>query len=155
MRMMPEEVLARLESLPLRRVEAGEVVVRAGGHTQELMFLQEGAVDVEIEDAHLARVSEPGAVIGDISFLLDRPHTATVRAVSPTVLRVAKDPLAFLRAEPEVMLYIARVLADRLNAVNHLLIESRRRAEESEEPGGLLAETLNRVGQALNIRGPR
>lgn len=155
MRMMPEEVLARLESLPLRRVEAGEILLRAGGDTQEMMFLKEGVLDVEIEDSHLARVSEPGAVIGDLSFLLDRPHTATVRAASAAVLYVASEPLAFLRGEPDVMLYVARVLADRLNAVNHLLIESRRRAGESEEPGGLLAETLSRVSHALNLWGPR
>lgn len=155
MQMMPDGVMARLRALPERSVEAGEVVVAAGGDTAELMFLKEGSLDVEIEDAHLARVSEPGAVIGDIAFLLGRPHTATVRAVSRSTVHVADDPLAFLRAEPEVMLYVARVLAERLNAVNHLLIESRRRAQGSEEPGGLLADTLSRVGQALNLRGPR
>jgi CRP/FNR family cyclic AMP-dependent transcriptional regulator len=155
MKTMPEGILARLRDLPVRRVEAGEVLVHAGGDTQELMFLKEGALDVEIEDAHLARVTEPGAVIGDISFLLHRPHTATVRAAARSELFVAEDPAALLRGEPDVMLYIAAVLAGRLNAVNHLLIETRRRAEEREEPGGLLAETLSRVGQALNIRGPR
>ena len=58
-------------------------------------------------------------MIGDIAILLDRPHTADVRAATRSVLYVAEDPEAFLAHEPEVTLYIARILAERLNAVNH------------------------------------
>ena len=152
MQTMPRDVMERVESLPERAVEPGEVVVHAGGATGQLMFLKRGTLDIEIEDEHLMRVSEPGAVVGDIAVLLDRPHTATVRAAAPSALYVVDDPIRFLRNEPELLLYVARVLAERLNAVNHLLIDSRKRISEGGEKSGLLADVLGRVSQALNIR---
>jgi len=152
MKIMPDEVRRRVEALPERTLERGEVVLRAGAATKQLMFLKQGALDIEIEDEHLVRVSEPGAVIGDIAVLLDRPHTADVRAATRSTVHVVDDPEGFLKSEPEVMLHVARVLAERLNAVNHLLIDSRKRAAGGGEGEGLLRDTLARVGQALHIR---
>ncbi|MDX1540017.1 MAG: cyclic nucleotide-binding domain-containing protein [Geminicoccaceae bacterium] len=154
MQTMPGDLLERIAALPERTVEAGDLVLRAGGATGQLMFLKRGALDVEIEDEHLVRVAEPGAVIGDIAFLLNRPHTADVRAASRSVLYVADDPEAFLKSEPEVMLYVARVLAERLNAVNHLLIESRKRTGRGSEQDLLLLETLSRVRRAISAPPP-
>lgn len=151
---MSDHVLKRIAMLPERSFAPGELLFRAGGATAQLMFLKHGAVDIEIEDEHLVRVSEPGAVIGDIAILLDRPHTADVRAAAPSVLYVAEDPEAFLTGEPEVMLHVARVLADRLNAVNHLLIESRKSAEGGTERSELL-DTLRRVSRAIAVRPMR
>lgn len=154
MEIMPQEVLARVAGFPIRSFAAGEVVLHAGSETGQLLFLQAGAVDIRLEDAHLARVAEPGAVFGDIAFFLGRPHTADVVAGAPASFYVVDDPEALLRREPVVALYVAMVLAERLNAVNHLLIEGRRRAAEAGQRRGLLMETLNRVGQALQIGVP-
>lgn len=155
MQTMPDDVLRRIAVLPERAFEAGEPVLRAGGATGQLMFLKRGALDIEIEDEHLVRVAEPGAVIGDIAFLLGRPHTADVLAAIRSVLYVAEDPDGFLKSEPEVTLYVAQVLAHRLNAVNHLLIESRKRASRGSEQDLLLLETLSRVRRAIALRPDR
>jgi CRP/FNR family transcriptional regulator, cyclic AMP receptor protein len=151
---MPHEVLAKISDFPMRSFAAGEVVLHAGSETGQLLFLKEGAVDVVLEDAHLASVAEPGAVFGDMAFFLGRPHTADVVAGQAASLYVVEDPEALLRREPVVALYVARVLAERLNAVNHLLVEGQRRAAEAGQRRGLLMETLNRVGQALQIGVP-
>jgi hypothetical protein len=66
-----------------------------------------------------------------------------------------EDAESFLRAEPVAALYIAMVLARRLNAVNHLLVEARRRVTETHHRRGILTDTLDRIGQALQIRVPR
>ena len=95
-------------------------------------------VDVALEDVFIARVAEPGAVFGDISFLLDQPHSATVIAAEPSSFHVVEDPEAFLEAEPRVAIYVAQVLARRLNAVNHLLAEARHRVEEPDRPPAYL-----------------
>ena len=147
--MSPGDVLDRVRGFPMRSFEAGEAVLSQATATGQLLFLSEGAVDVALEDVFIARVAEPGAVFGDVAFLLDQPHTAAVTTVRRSSFHVVDEPEAFLEAEPRVAIYVARVLARRLNAVNHLLVEARRRVVETDQRRGVLAETLERIGQAL------
>jgi CRP-like cAMP-binding protein len=153
--MSPQEVLDKVRRFPVRRFEPGEVILSQATATGQLLFLEEGVVDVALEDVFIARVAEPGAVFGDISFLLDQPHTAEVKAVQPSSFHLVEEPEAFLEAEPKVAIYVAQVLARRLNAVNHLLVDARRRVGESEQRRGILVDTLDRIGHALQIRVPR
>jgi CRP-like cAMP-binding protein len=41
------------------------------------------------EDTEIARVAEPGAVFGELSVLLDQPHTADVRALETSQFHIA------------------------------------------------------------------
>lgn len=151
----PREVLEKLADYPLRVFEEGDVVLSEGSRTGRLLFLRHGAVDVVVGEVDLIRVDEPGAVFGDVALLLDQPHKADVRAVQPSSFHVVADPEAFLAAEPGALLYIAKVLARRLDAVNRLLIECKDRDAEAEPRGGLLADMASRIGHALQIRVPR
>jgi CRP/FNR family cyclic AMP-dependent transcriptional regulator len=153
--MEPPEILEKLADRPLRVFEEGDVVLSSGSRTGRLLFLKHGAVDIVVDDVEVARISEPGAVFGDVALLLDQPHKADVRAVQPSSFHVVDDGEAFLDAEPGVLLYIAKVLARRLDAVNHLLIEGKSRSAETEARGGFLAELYERISRALQIRVPR
>ena len=153
--MEPHEILEKLTDHPLRVFEEGDVVLSSGSRTGRLLFLKHGAVDVLVDDVDVARIDEPGAVFGDVSLLLDHEHKADVRAVQPSSFHVVEDGEAFLDAEPGVLLYIAKVLARRLDAVNHLLIEGRNRSAEAEPRGGFFAEMYQRINRALQIRVPR
>ena len=70
----------------------------------------------------IAKVTEPGAVFGELSALLDQPHTADVRALETTQFHVANAD-ALLVQNPVALLYVAAVLARRLDAGNRTLIE--------------------------------
>jgi CRP/FNR family transcriptional regulator, cyclic AMP receptor protein len=153
--MEPGEVLAKLVDFPIRVFEQGDVVLSEGSVTGRLLFLKQGLVDIVMEGVDLTRVSEPGAVFGEIGVLLGQPHTADVLAVQPASFYIVEDADAFLKAEPLVALYIAMVLAQRLNVVNHLVIEAKSRAAEEGQRRGFLMETLDRLGRALQIRTPR
>jgi CRP-like cAMP-binding protein len=74
-------------------------------------------------DAIVAVLSEPGAVTGEMSLLLDRPHTATVRAGVNSTLFKIEDAAAFLKAQPAVALLIAQLLAQRLNVATTYLAD--------------------------------
>jgi CRP/FNR family transcriptional regulator, cyclic AMP receptor protein len=152
--MEPHEILEKLAERPLRVFEEGDVVLSSGSRTGRLLFLEHGAVDVVVDDVEVVRISEPGAVFGDVALLLDQPHKADVRAVQPSSFHVVEDGEAFLDAEPAVLLYIAKVLARRLDAVNHLLIEGKSRSAEAESRG-FFAEMYERISRALQIRVPR
>ena len=54
-----------------------------------MLILKTGNVAVVKEGVKLASVTEPGAVFGEISALLDCPHTTDVRALATSQFYVA------------------------------------------------------------------
>ena len=115
-------------------VPSGTVVVHEGGRTGHLYVLIEGRLEVTKGDTVVASITEPGAVLGEMSVLLDQPHTATVRAASDSVIYQINDAASFLGQQPGVALLICRMLAQRLNAANTHLADIKR--QSSRAPAG-------------------
>ena len=109
-----------------RSVAAGSEVLHEGGRTGHLYVLIEGRLEVIKGDAVVASIAEPGAVLGEMSVLLDMPHTATVRAAQDSVIYEIDDAASFLRQQPAVALIIARMLAQRLNVATTYLADLKR-----------------------------
>ncbi|HWN78673.1 MAG TPA: cyclic nucleotide-binding domain-containing protein, partial [Bradyrhizobium sp.] len=109
-----------------RDVSAGAFVVHEGHTTGHLYVLIEGQLEVIKGDTVVATITEPGAVLGEMSVLLDKPHTATVRAASKSVIYEINDAASFLRQQPAVAILIARMLAQRLNVANTYLADLKR-----------------------------
>jgi signal-transduction protein with cAMP-binding, CBS, and nucleotidyltransferase domain len=150
----PSQVLEKVSGFPLRAFERGDVVLSEGSATHRLLFLKRGAVDVVKDEVELTRVSEPGAVFGDMSVLLGQPHTADVLAAEPSSFYIVDHAEGFLRKEPLVALYVATVLAGRLDEVNRHLIEVWGRSAEPEQRRRFV-ETLRKIASALQIGVPR
>ena len=108
-------------TLPLATYQPGEFILTEGSKTGRLWILKKGAVAVVRQGIEIAKVTEPGAVFGDISALLDTPHTADVRALEISVFHVV-DAATSLQ-DPAVLVHIARVLAQRLNVANQTLVD--------------------------------
>jgi CRP-like cAMP-binding protein len=108
--------------LPLATYEAGETVLAAGSKTGRLLLLKRGAVAIVKDAIEIARVAEPGAVFGELSILLDQPHTADVRALEATQFYVA-DAAVLLAQDRVALVYVATILARRLDAANQALIQ--------------------------------
>src|SRR6201996_6482766 len=106
-----------------RAVPVGGLIVQEGGASGHLYVLLEGRLEVLRGDAIVAVLSEPGAVFGEMSVLLDQPHTATVRAASDSLVYEFEDAAGFLRQQPEVTLLLARLLAQRLNVATTYLAD--------------------------------
>jgi CRP-like cAMP-binding protein len=152
--MEAQDVLARLDGFPIRVFEPGDVVMSEGGTSGRLMFLKSGAVDVVMSEVDLNRVDQPGAVFGEIGLLLGTGHTASVVAVQSSSFFMVEDGGEFMRAEPLAALYVATVLAGRLDAVNHLVVDARQRASASGQRRGLVGEMIDRLARALQMRVP-
>src|SRR5260221_1500730 len=110
-----------LAALPLATYKAGETVLAAGTRTGRLLFLKNGAVAVVRQGIEVAWSAQPGMVFGEISALLNRPHTADVRTLEPSQFYVA-DAAALLAQDTAALLYVAAVLAERLDAANQALL---------------------------------
>jgi CRP-like cAMP-binding protein len=139
-----------LAALPLATYRAGETVLAEGTKTGRLWILKSGAVSVVKGDTEIAKVAEPGAVFGELSALLDKPHTADVRALEKSEFHVADA--ALLLQDPAALLYVTMVLARRVDAANRGLVELKRQLEAGE-PQSLIDATIDRIGSVLNFIG--
>jgi CRP/FNR family cyclic AMP-dependent transcriptional regulator len=139
-----------LAILPITTCRAGETVLTAGSRTGRLLILKTGAVAIVKDAIEIAKVAEPGAVFGELSALLDQPHTADVRALEDTQFHVADA--ALLARDPAAVLYVARVLARRLVATNQGLIELKKQLQAGQSPG-VLSKMLEKIEEVLRVGG--
>ena len=133
----------RLAALPLVTYQAGETVFAAGSRTGRLRILRKGAVAIVKEGVEIAKVTEPGAVLGELSALLDQPHTADVRALETSQFHVA-DAAALLAQDPIALLYVATVLARRLDGANQALIELKSQLQAGQPPS-VIGKTVEKI----------
>src|SRR6266487_95011 len=143
MSLIPDTVVfqKRLATLPLATYQAGETVFAAGSRTGRLLILKKGAVTIVKEAIEIAKVAEPGAVFGELSALLDQPHTAEVRAAESSHFHVA-DETALL--DPIVLLYVAGVLARRLDGANQAVIDLKSQLQAGQ-PRSVIGKTIEKI----------
>ena len=142
-----------LAGLPLVTYQPGETVIVDGSTTGRLLILKKGNVAVVKEDTEIATVAEPGAVFGELSVLLNQPHTADVRALETSQFHIA-NATTLLAQNPAAVLYIATVLAHRLDGANHALIQLKHQLSTGE-PHSVIAKTVTKLEGLLAVGGAK
>ena len=138
-------------ALPVVTYQAGETVIAEGSRTGRLLILGKGSVVIVKEDTEIAQVTEPGAVFGELSVLLDQPHTAEVRALEISRFHVANATTLFAQ-DPIAVLYVAAVLARRLDGANHALIQLKSQLRGGQ-PHSVVAKTVSKIEGLLAVSG--
>lgn len=110
-----------------------ELIVQGGLAGGSLMVLKEGEVEVVRDGKFVSSIKQPGAIFGEMSMLLERPHSATVRAVTDVQLYVIHDALKVLEAHPSWLLQIARLLAQRVNTTTAQLVTLKSQGDEQDD----------------------
>jgi CRP-like cAMP-binding protein len=134
-----------LGDLPERQYAAGEEILSEGQCTDALFFLVSGVVGVSKNDVEIVRIDTPGAVFGEMSFLLGGPATATVRAVEPCTMKVVDNPGDFLAGHPGVTVSIAKVLAGRLDSLNLYLVDLKAQLARHSDHLGMVDDILGSI----------
>ena len=142
-----EKIIA---TFPVEVCAAGQTIIAAGSKTGRLLILKSGAVAILKNGVEIARVDEPGAVLGELSALLDQPHAADVRTLSDSEFYVADAEL--LQRDPAAVLHVARVLARRLLAANEGLLALKAQLQ-SGQSAGTVAKMLEKIEQVLKVGG--
>lgn len=135
-------VLESCGGLPERQFPSGEILILEGGRTGRLFVLIEGRVEILKGDVQVHLTGEPGAVFGEISALLDIPHTATVRAVAPCRVYVAEPAGEFLVAHPELAYLVAKMLGQRLHGMTTYLADLKAQFQDHSSHLGMVDEVL-------------
>ena len=137
----------KLAALPVMTCQAGEDVLTAGSRTGKLFFLKSGSVEVTKGGLQIAEISTPGAVFGELAALLDQSHTADVRALEQSEFLVA-EAQTLLAVDPAVALYVATILAHRLDNANRALLEVQRQLRAGESRSAI-AKRVEKVEELL------
>lgn len=136
------EILKLCTEIPQSRVAAGEAILREGERSGRIYILIEGSVEVVKGDVQINTVSDPGAIFGEMSVLLDAPHMATVRALEPSRFHVAEDANSFMNADPALAYQVSRLLARRLHAMISYLVDLKHQFEDQGDHLGIVDEVL-------------
>jgi len=132
-------------ALPLATFRPNETVLSAGSKTGRLLILKEGAVVIVEDGIEIAKVTEPGAVFGEVSALLDTPHTADVRALESSQFYVAD---ANLLQDKAALRHVAAILARRLVNANEAFIELKRYLEVGK-PRDVVNKAVEKIQELI------
>lgn len=139
---MRTAVLNLCRGLPEKSFNAGDALMTEGGTDKLLYVLIDGAVDIFKGDTHVNQQSEAGGIYGEMSVLLNVPHTATVKAAVPTKTYVIENADEFLRLHPEMSYQLAAILARKLNSITTYLADIKHQFEDHDDHLGMVDEVL-------------
>ena len=140
------DMLRLASHLPEIELAAGDTLVDEGRAAGGLWVLVSGALEVRKGTVQVNTITRPGALIGEISVLLDTVYSATVRATGPTRLRHAADGRALLASDPSITRLVAVGLAERLNFVTTYLADLKH--QYGDAPGlSMVSDVLSQLAQ--------
>jgi len=140
-----------LQALPSLSAAAGHMLITEGQPVEGIYFLERGEVEVLKGGTLIAEVYEPGAMFGDMAYLLQVAPTATVRTLTPCEFRHIADPAEFFQRHPELALHLAAILARRLDSLNRYLVDIKHQFKDRSDHLGIIDEVLD----ALMHKHPR
>lgn len=112
---------------------AGSILLEQGTQTGRLVVLKDGELEVIRDGTFISSTKSPGAIFGEMSLLLEKPHTATVQAVSDVECYVIHDALQVLETHPSWTLQIARLLAQRVNNTTAALMAAQPDSDDDRD----------------------
>jgi CRP/FNR family transcriptional regulator, cyclic AMP receptor protein len=135
-------ILDLCQALAVQSFEPGAVLLAEGKTSGLLYILIDGEVEVLKGDLQVNLVSDPGAIFGEISVLLDIPAIATVRAVTPCNAHVIESGDAFLQSHKEIAYQLSKLLAHRLHGLTTYLVDLRRQFEHHDDHLSMVDDIL-------------
>jgi CRP/FNR family transcriptional regulator, cyclic AMP receptor protein len=135
-------ILDTCAGLPEIQLAPETVLLTEGEKSGKLYILIEGELEVSHGGVQIANIATPGSLFGEMSILLDIPHTATVKALRPSRAYLVDDVDGFLRSAPQVLHHIAALLALRLQLVTGYLADLKRQYAERSDHLGMVDEVL-------------
>ncbi len=104
----------------------GEIIIRQGHDDYCFYVLEKGAVEVIKDDRVLSVLMFPGTIFGEISSILKKPRTSSVKARTATTVTCyeCENLEELVAAHPDVAIKMLQTLASRLERTTQKLAES-------------------------------
>lgn len=103
----------------------GATIIKQGDAGPGFFVLEKGSVEVFKDELMLSVLMFPGTVFGELSDILDKPRTCTIKARTPTVVTKyeVQDMESIIKEHPEIALKIFKTLANRLDRTTQKLAD--------------------------------
>lgn len=149
-----EDLLPFCSALPIHEAGEGDVLIEQGRLPAGLLVLVEGTAVIERDGIAFSTLESPGTVLGEMSVVLGKPATATVRARSACRFHVARDANGFLYEHPGAALVVLRTLAGRLDALLAYLDDVKDQFAGQDGHVGMVGEVIDALihHQAHDVR---
>lgn len=148
-----KRLLESLSDLPIRTIEDGATLISEGACFDHVFFLKNGTLKIERDGIEIARVDEPGSVFGEMSHFLERGAMATARADGDVEVFVAEEPGKFFRANPDVLIYVARNMARRIDELNSSLISMKQAVAKAGGDPAAIEDAMNNLAISVPRNG--
>ena len=125
--------------LPLEQLVAGDVLIGEGSAPSRMLVLVSGTVTVERDSTPFARITHGGAVFGEMSWILDKPATATARATTDVTVHVIDAPESFFGAA----LGVLQMTAARLDGLTQYLVDVKRQFAGNDDHMAMIDRILD------------
>ncbi|MCU0610038.1 MAG: cyclic nucleotide-binding domain-containing protein [Chitinispirillaceae bacterium] len=98
----------------------GQIIFTQGETSNHLYYIVKGEYDVVVGDTTVSFLAPDDLFMGEMSFLLDNRRSATVVARTPgRLIRISKKEfVGAIRRKPHYALFLARLLAQRVQRAN-------------------------------------
>lgn len=115
-----------------REFKPGEALCKEGEEGKEIFILQSGNLEVQIGGRRVAEIKDKGAVIGEVAVLVgyatrkfeNRSASITAREPSTVVVIDGSKLEAVISANPQLILFVTKVLSERLPGTNASLLNT-------------------------------
>ena len=145
--------------ITLSRYEAGEVIVQENDFGETAYVIGEGQVEVSKEldgrKVHLAYLGA-GETFGEMSMIDEKPRSATVTAVTGTVVSEIRreDFFNSFQTDPKVALALLKVLFERLREADAMILQLQKDdPQHGLVPKGPLAVVPPRGQPTITLEG--
>lgn len=93
----------------------GEIITKEGDKSKNFFILVEGVVGIFKGDNKITEFSKEGTILGELSMILNRPRTATIKAMSSVnIISVEGDLDDIIKQYPAYSKKLIISLAERL-----------------------------------------
>lgn len=113
------QLLSLFENEPTITIPEGQDLLVEGKPVDMLFVLIAGEAEILKDGKRINIISEPGSIFGEMSYLLNRPATASVRASKYSCFY--RIDAGFAWSHPEIYKHVSMQLAMRLAAVSNFL----------------------------------
>ena len=99
----------------MRNFKKGSMIIEEGSKTNELFILAEGRLGVYKNKTKIAELNEKGIVFGEISLILKKPRTVSIKALEDSKIIIIKCTLdQLVKRYPDLTKRIFTGLAKRI-----------------------------------------
>lgn len=111
---------ALFHDLETVQFKAGDCVFKQGEPSNFLYYIAQGTFEVLVNDSRVSLLTPDDIFLGEMSFLLNNRRSATVRAIADgCLIRISKKEFVEgIKEKPHYSLFLARLLAQRLERLN-------------------------------------